>query len=188
MVLMRRAALLLALVCAAPAAASAQEQRWDPGLVRSGFVFSLMGGWGTYTARACDGCEAGYFASCMGIHAGGMIGTRMALLGGLDFALQEGRLWSDLNLISRWFLSDGMWGDVGVGAAYLDIVEPGEEHGFAWDGYSLHLAAGYDLVETRQFAIEASVRMVVAHTATRGASDRERNDAAVSAQVGFTWY
>src|SRR5690349_7782979 len=88
--------LLLAIATARPAAAQEGvrpywEEPKDPGLVRSRTVFGVTMGWGTFAAPTCGTCSGRYFSRWFGLHIGGMIGTQLALLGGIDLGHQDGR-------------------------------------------------------------------------------------------------
>jgi hypothetical protein len=192
----RKVAAWLVILLSATAAttAAAQEAKpfggepKDPGIVRSGTVFTVHTGWGTFAAPTCDGCTGQYYARWIGLHVGGMLGTDVALFGGLDFGGQDGRSMFTFDAFVRWFVEERTWIDMGFGSAMLDLSEAGQSGVADFGGYSLHAAVGVDLVQGRAFALDASLRGVVARTSYRGDDSISRYDAAISFQFGATWY
>ena len=190
---------LLALaVASAPGVAAAQEvdpqvkpfggEPKDPGIVRSGTVFGVTLGWGTFAAPTCGNCSGRYFSRWFGLHLGGMIGTDFALLGGIELGMQDGRSLLDLNLILRVFLDERTWAELGFGSAIMDFSEPNEDFSVTFDGYSGHLGVGVDLAQTRSFALDAALRGVVMHTTARANDAVSRYDAALFFELGAVWY
>ncbi len=175
------AALILAL--ATPAAA--QEDEPEPGIHRSGFVAGVQGGWGMFTEQVCDEC-AGYFAGWFGFHLGAMIGSRVALLAGVEWGGQGGRFLLSMQALARVFLAGRWWADAGVGGARVD-ADYGDGDKILHTGISFHLAAGHDIYQGDAFAFDASLRSVWARTGSSGGV-RERDDVAVSFQLGLKWY
>jgi hypothetical protein len=179
----RRMALIAIAVMAGTAGADVLDE--DRPMERRGFVVGGHGGWGGFPRARCAACDD-HFAGVAGLRLGSMIGSRVALLAGVEWGGNGERVVVSLHLLSRWFLAERWWFDAGVGAGRVDVDE-GRERRSTFTGTSVQIGGGYDLYQGDAFAFDGSLRSMYVRSEVVG-GDRTRGDLMLTLQLGATWY
>lgn len=166
---------LVVMLSASPVA-WAQDAPRTPAAERSGFVigFSLGGG-----AASCGSCDT-RAAGAVGLHVGGMLTRRLALLfdSGLVAFTDGPHEYQHTvgGLAAQYFLGRRYWLKGGVGVAQFSVnnyLGPRRLGAF--------VGAGAELVQRGRFALDVSGRLAVG----RHPGGAIRN---TTVQLGFTWY
>jgi hypothetical protein len=160
------------------------------GMYRSGFVFGLGLGLGANSASGCgDVCG---FAGVWELHLGGMIDPRLAILfemWGIYHPWSDGFGDSHTTTNSmfagaaQFWVTDNMWLKGGLGVGHVQVTNDsaleinGDETGFA-----LYGAAGIELVQAYNFALDLQLRI------GNGFYSQGGNMQNYGLLVGVNWY
>jgi hypothetical protein len=194
---------ILVLLCAGAGVASAQQYGPPPppgrgyyappppGIHRFGLVFGGAIGPGAFSFSDCSGCDA-FGALALQLEIGGMVSPEVAILFDWTGHLHptgdgNGTLVSSnlLDVAVRGFLGRIFWLEGGIGIGYLSVSDA---YGFTDSsdfGLGLMAAAGVEVLQTYNFALDLSIRLSGEHIYENPSGV---NISAVAFLVGFHWY
>jgi hypothetical protein len=171
-------ALAFALVPLTAGAALAEPQR-------SGFLIGFSLGTGEMQQADCEDCDP-LDGVALDIHLGGMITPRLALMfdgSAVSHQLGDGALTQAVDTVAlQYWVTPRLWIKGGVGVAQMSVSdEDGETVEESETGRGALAAIGYELVQSRTFALDLQARVAAGEysdvTITNG-----------SVLLGFNWY
>jgi hypothetical protein len=145
---------------------------------RQGFVWGFSVGGGSLS---CDGCES-ESGVAVGVHAGGMIDDKMAILfDGQGVGISEPDDSTTVfvvdSLALRYWVADRLWVQGGVGIGSIDNSRFGKTQ----NGLGFMAGGGFELTNGDRFVLDLQGRFGTADI------DGQRLNS-VSAHLGFNWY
>ncbi|HVT10200.1 MAG TPA: outer membrane beta-barrel protein [Polyangia bacterium] len=169
------------------------------GVYRSGLVWGFSLGLGGLTMPDC-GTVCGVVG--MGeIHIGGMVSPRLAIMGDFweagryysgDATLGSGGIYNGIyTLAAQFWLNDIIWvkGGIGFGRVQIssDYADPYNDTVDDESGFAFMLAAGIEIVQAYNFALDLQLRYGnVAYDSRANGGDGDANEFGV--MIGFNWY
>jgi hypothetical protein len=167
----------------------------QPPTERSGYHIGFSGGVGTMDSDAgefaCAGCEA--VAGTFDFHVGKMLNGKFALQGELWFQgqnLEAGGTASInqtmITVAAQYWLHPRFWLKAGLGLASLTLSYDdgfGQQNESLGNGTAVHLAAGFEIIHSRSFSLDALVK-----TGAGSYADRDETVSTTSFNLGVNWY
>jgi len=166
------------------------------GVYRSGLVYGGSIGFGSFSF---DQCGSACGSSLSGeLHIGGMIAPRLALEG--DFWAANHWFNDDVNgsgntfngiytLALQYWIVDIIWVKAGLGLGHLQFSDDFGDVFEDETGFAFMLAAGVEIVQTYNFALDLQVRYGNATYPTGSNGGPGAGDTNMFAfMVGFNWY
>jgi len=164
------------------------------GVYRSGLIFGVSAGLGAISASNCgDECGvAGLFEA----HLGGMISPRAALMfevWGADHPWTDaaGDSRETINTFitgaAQYWLTDILWLKGGVGLAVIRstvVDDLGNSAENSFSGFALFGAAGIEVLQTYNFALDIQLRIGNGFYSQADGGDAQN----YAVMVGFNWY
>ena len=165
------------------------------GVYRSGFIFGGSLGLGLIHYSDC-GSLCG-FAISGELHVGGMIGPRLALMGDFwgsshffsDDGSQTGNGGSTTNgiytLALQYWPADNLWLKGGIGFGHITVDT--DDYTLDDSGFAFMLAAGIELVQAYNYAMDLQVRYGNA-SYTDSNANGAGDTSTFTVMIGFNWY
>jgi hypothetical protein len=162
-----------------------------PGIHRSGLVLGGGIGPGAFNFSDCTGCDS-FGALALQLEIGGMVSPVVAVMFDYSGHLHptgdgNGTLVSSnlFDVAVRGFLGRIFWLEGGIGLGYISVTD---SYGFSDSsdvGLGLMAAAGLEVLQTYNFALDLSLRISGARINEHPGSTNVSN---IAFLVGFHWY